>query len=115
MTNAIPVLHNLAQPSTGLHELFIALDRVASQSAPVAETNAELFSDLDTFFTAWASVAPSLEAANRGGPASLEQAIYSLPHEAPFYENATEFMHLLRPSASALRHRRPAARTRLHA
>jgi virulence factor Mce-like protein len=103
VTNAIPVLHNLAQPSTGLHELFIALDRVASQSAPVAETNAELFSDLDTFFTAWASVAPSLEAANRGGPASLEQAIYSLPHEAPFYENAAEFMHLLRPSASALR------------
>ncbi|MGO9760238.1 MAG: hypothetical protein ACLP1Q_03115, partial [Solirubrobacteraceae bacterium] len=40
---------------------------------------------------------------NRGGPASLEQAIYSLPHEAPFYENAAEFMHLLRPSASALR------------
>jgi hypothetical protein len=103
VTLAIPVLHNLARPSTGLHELFVALDRVASQTAPVAETNAELFSNLDTFFKAWASVAPSIEAATRGGPASLEQAIYSLPHEAPFYENAAEFMHLLRPSASALR------------
>jgi virulence factor Mce-like protein len=103
VTNAIPVLHNLANPATGLHELFVALDRVASQTAPVAQTNAELFSNLDTFFKAWASVAPSIEAANRGGPASLEQAIYSLPHEAPFYENAAEFMHLLRPSASALR------------
>ena len=28
VTNAIPVLHNLAAPATGLHELFIALDRV---------------------------------------------------------------------------------------
>ncbi len=103
VTNATPVLHNLAAPSTGLHELFVALDRSASQTAPVAEQNAELFSNLDTFFSAWASVAPSIEATNRGGPASLEQAIYSLPHEAPFYENATEFMHLLRPSASDLR------------
>jgi virulence factor Mce-like protein len=103
VTNAVPVLRNLANPATGLRELFIALDRAASQTAPVAETNAELFSNLDTFFSAWASVAPSLEAANRGGPASLQQATYSLPHEAPFYEAATEFMHLLHPSASALR------------
>ena len=34
--NAIPVLHNLASPKTGLGELFVALDRVASQTAPVA-------------------------------------------------------------------------------
>jgi virulence factor Mce-like protein len=103
VTNAAPVLHNLAAPSTGLHELFVALDRAASQSAPVAQQQAEYFSDLDTFFTAFASVAPSLEAATRGGPPSLQQATYSLPHEAPFYEDATEFMHLLRPSASSLR------------
>ncbi len=101
--NAVPVLHNLANPATGLHELFVALDRAASQTAPVAEQNAELFSDLDTFFAAWASVAPSIEAATRGGPASLEQGIYSLPHEARFYDNFATFMHLLRPSASALR------------
>jgi virulence factor Mce-like protein len=103
VTNAIPALRNLANPATGLHELWIALDRAASQTAPVAEQNAALFSDLDTFFKAWASVAPSIEAANTGGPASLKQAIYSLPHEAPFYEDAAEFMHLLRPSASSLR------------
>jgi len=102
VTRAVPVLRNLARPSTGLRELFIALDRVSSQTAPVAETNAAYFSNLDTFFSAWASVAPSLEAANEGGPASLEQAIYSLPHQAPFYEKATEFMRLLRPSAKSL-------------
>jgi len=103
VTHAVPVLRNLANPATGLRELFVALDRAAAQTAPVAEQNAELFSNLDTFFKAWASVAPSIEAANRGGPASLQQAIYSLPHEAPFYEDAAEFMHLLRPSANALR------------
>jgi virulence factor Mce-like protein len=103
VTNAVPALRNLANPATGLHELWVALDRVASQTAPVAEQNAQLFADLDTFFKAWAGVRPSIEAANTGGPASLQQAIYSLPHEAPFYEDAAEFMHLLRPSASALR------------
>ena len=101
--HAVPALHNLALPATGLHELWVALDRVASQTAPVAQQQAEYFTDLDTFFKAWASVAPSIEAANKGGPASLEQAIYSLPHEAPFYENAAEFMHLLRPSAESLK------------
>jgi virulence factor Mce-like protein len=103
VTHAIPALRNLANPATGLHNLFVDLDRPAAQTAPVAEQNAELFSDLDTFFKAWGGVASSIEAANRGGPASLEQAIYSLPREAPFYEDAAEFMHLLRPSASSLR------------
>jgi virulence factor Mce-like protein len=102
VTNAIPVLNNLAAPQTGLRELFIALDRVAAQSAPVAEAQASYYTDLDTFFTAFASVTKSLEEATEGGPASLEQATYSLPHEAPLIEKATEFMHLLRPSAAAL-------------
>jgi ABC-type transporter Mla subunit MlaD len=103
VTNAIPVFRNLAAPATGLRELFVALDRVASQSAPVAEANGALYSNLDTFFTAWASVASSLERATEGGPSSLEQATHSLPFEAAFTEKSTEFMHLLRPSARLLR------------
>jgi virulence factor Mce-like protein len=103
VTNAVPVLHNFASPQTSLREFFIALDRAASQQAPVAETQASYYSELDTFFKAFASVAPSLEAATEGGPASLEQATHSLPYEGPFIEKATTFMHLLRPSAAALR------------
>jgi virulence factor Mce-like protein len=103
VTNAVPVLHNLALPATGLRQLFVGLDRAASQTAAVANANAEGWSDADTFFSAWASVTKSLEEATEGGPASLEQATYSLPHEAPFLEKAAEFMHLLRPGASALR------------
>ena len=102
VTNAIPVLHNLASPATHLRELFIALERVAGQTAPVADAQARFFSDLDTFFTAFAGVAPSLEAATVGGPPALEQAIHSLPFQAQFTENTTEFMRLLRPSARSL-------------
>jgi phospholipid/cholesterol/gamma-HCH transport system substrate-binding protein len=100
--HAVPVLHNLAAPQTGLRELFIALNRAASQSAPVADTQAAFWIDQDTFFRAFASVTPSLEAATEGGPAALEQATHSLPNQAPFIEKATEFMHLLRPSAADL-------------
>jgi ABC-type transporter Mla subunit MlaD len=103
VTKAIPVLRNLASPTTNLHELFIALDRASSQAAPVADLQADGWAESDTFFAAWASVAKSLEEATKGGPASLEQATYSLPHEARFYANSTEFMRLLRPSAAALR------------
>jgi ABC-type transporter Mla subunit MlaD len=101
--NAIPVLHNLASPQTGLRQLFVALDKAATQEAPVAEQQAAFFVDLDTFFGAWAKAAPSLERTIEGGPAALRQATYSLPYVAPFVEKTTEFMRLLRPSASALR------------
>jgi phospholipid/cholesterol/gamma-HCH transport system substrate-binding protein len=103
VTNAIPVLHNIASPQTNFKNLFPALDRVASQVAPVAQTQAAFYSEMDTFFSAWAGVAPSLEQTIAGGPAALKQATYSLPYEAPFIEKATEFMHLLRPSARDLR------------
>jgi virulence factor Mce-like protein len=103
VNHAIPVLHNLASPQTGLKEFFVALDRVAAESAPVAEAQATYYTDLDTFFTAFAGVSKSIEEATEGGPPSLEQATHSLPYEAHFIDNATEFMRLLRPSAADLR------------
>ncbi len=101
--NAIPVLHNLASPQTGLHELWIALDKAATQVAPVAEQQAAFFDAADTFFAAWASASPSLEKTIEGGPAALRQATYTLPHTGPFVEKFTRFMKLLRPSAALLR------------
>jgi ABC-type transporter Mla subunit MlaD len=102
VNNAVPVLHNLASPQTDLRGFWKGLNAASAQTAPVAQQNANYFVDLDTFFTAWAKVTRSLEEANELGPASLEQAIHSLPAQAPFYENATEFMNLLRPSARDL-------------
>lgn len=103
VTNAIPVLHNLTSPQTGLGELFVALDRAAKETAPVAAEQGALYNDLDTFFTAFASVTPSLEQAIVGGPPSLRQATHSLPFEGPFINKLAEFGHLLRPSARLLR------------
>jgi virulence factor Mce-like protein len=103
VTNAIPVLHNLASPQTGFGQLFVALDRAAKEVAPVANEQAALYSDLDTFFTAFASVAPSLEQAIEGGPPALRQYTHSLPFEAEFVNKNAEFMRLLRPSARILR------------
>jgi ABC-type transporter Mla subunit MlaD len=100
--NAVPVLRNLASPKTDLGGFFKGLERAAEQAAPVAEAQASYYTDLDIFFTAFASVAKPLEEATRGGPAALEQATYSLPFEAPLLEKSTEFMHLLRPSAKIL-------------
>ena len=102
VTNAIPVLHNLASPKTGFGQLFIAFDRAAKEVAPVASEQASFYSNLDTFFTAWASVAPSLEEAIVEGPATLHQATYSLPFQAEFVNKSADFMRLLRPSAKIL-------------
>jgi virulence factor Mce-like protein len=103
VTDAVPVLHNLASPQTAFSKLFPALDRISSEVAPVANTQAAWFQELDTFFSAWAGVAPSLEQTIAGGPAALEQATHSLRSQAQFVEKTTEFMRLLRPSAAALR------------
>jgi len=99
LKNVTPVLHNLASSQTNLHGLWIALERTASEVAPVAQQQANLYSNLDTFFSAFASVAPSIEQVIEGGPAALHQAIFSLPFQAPFVEKSTEFARLLRPSA----------------
>ncbi len=103
VNNAIPALRNLADPKTGLRELFIALDRAAAQAAPVAQAQADFYSDLDTTFTALAGADPQLGEAIEGGPPALRQATHSLPFEAPFTRKTAEFFRLLRPSASALR------------
>ena len=102
VTNAVPVLHNLALPATGLRELFIALERglgpggagrrAAGQPTTPTWTSSSRPSRAST---------PSLEAATEGGPASLEQATYSLPFQAPFIENC----HGIHAPAAAQRRR----------
>ena len=99
---AVPVLHNLASPQTGIGELFAALDKAAREVAPAAEAQANFYIDFDRFMTAFAGVTPSLERFIEGGPPALHQAIHSLPFEEPAIANTTEFIRLLRPSARIL-------------
>jgi hypothetical protein len=109
LADLTPVAQNLASSQTRLAHLFVALDRAATEVAPVAGTQAQLFRDLDATFGQLAGVArPYLTQSIEGGPAALEQATRSFPVERPFIAKATEFMRLLRPSATALRGAAPA-------
>jgi virulence factor Mce-like protein len=98
-----PVMRNLSDPQTRLRRLTEALGRSAAVVAPVAEDQAALFRNLDTTFTAFASVArPYLQETISGGPPALDAATKSFPIQRPFLRNSAAFFHDLRPGAKAL-------------
>jgi virulence factor Mce-like protein len=98
-----PVATNLAAPRTQLRRFFPALGRTASLTAPVAQTQADLFANLDTTFTALASVAsPFIQDTISKGPPTLDTVTAQLPLQRPFIQNLTGFMHELRPGVAVL-------------
>jgi ABC-type transporter Mla subunit MlaD len=99
-----PVLRNLADPRTQLGKLFPALESVASQVAPVAETQASLFRNLDTTFIALNNVArPFIQQTIQLAPPSLAEGIRDFPQQRPFLENSTVLFRELQPGVRALR------------
>ena len=88
--NLEPVMKNLSDPRTGLRRFFPALERAASIVAPVAETQAELFENLDITFAALAGVArPSIQETISRGPAAMEAGLRGFPTQRAFLENST--------------------------
>src|SRR4051795_2463346 len=85
--NLVPVMQNLSDPRTQLSQTVQALGRTARIVAPAAETQAELFRNLNTTFTALASVAGPLQQSIAGGPPALDAAIRDLPVTRPFLAN----------------------------
>jgi virulence factor Mce-like protein len=102
LTDLQPVTQNLASPRTQLSRFFPALERAATTVAPVATEQADLFANLDTTFTALASVAPSIQQTIRKGPATLDTVTAELPKQRPFIRNLTSFMADLRPGVAVL-------------
>jgi virulence factor Mce-like protein len=99
-----PVASNLADPATRLNRLFSALAQTSSIVAPVAETQAALFGNLDTTFAALASVArPFIQDSISGGPAALDAGTRSFPVQRPFLRNSELLFGELRPGVHALR------------
>jgi phospholipid/cholesterol/gamma-HCH transport system substrate-binding protein len=97
------VAANLAAPRTQLKQFFPALERAASITAPVGQTQADLFGNLDTTFTALASVArPFIQETISKGPPTLDTVTAQLPQQRPFLRNLTGFMHELRPGVAVL-------------
>jgi virulence factor Mce-like protein len=103
LANLGPAMANLADDRTRLARFSEALGRTSAIVAPVAEQQAELFSNLDTTFSAFASIArPYLQDAISGGPPALQTAIDELPKQRPFLANSEGFFRDLRPGVKAL-------------
>jgi virulence factor Mce-like protein len=103
-----PVARNLADPATRLNRLFTALAQAASIVAPVAETQAALFGNLDTTFAALATVAPFIQDSISGAPTALDAATSSFRVQRPFLRNSEGLFAELRPGIRALRSGAPA-------
>src|SRR3954453_16171523 len=102
-TDLQPVAANLAAPRTQLRRFFPALARAAAITVPVGQTQADLFSNLDTTFTALAGVArPFIQQTIVKGPPTLDTVTAQLPLQRPFIENLTGFMRELRPGVAVL-------------
>jgi virulence factor Mce-like protein len=103
-----PVANNLVDRRTHLVEFIQALDRTAAEVAPVAETQAALFRNLDTTFGAIDSVRADYQRSIQNAPPSLDAAIRGLPPQRPFLVNSAGFFHELRPGVRALSTAAPA-------
>jgi virulence factor Mce-like protein len=103
LANLAPAMANLADDRTRLARFSEALGRTSAIVAPVAEQQASLFANLDTTFTAFASIArPYLQDSISGGPPALQTAIEELPKQRAFLANSEGFFHDLRPGVKAL-------------
>jgi virulence factor Mce-like protein len=108
LTDLVPVMRNLSDPRTKLPQLFRALEQTASQVAPVAEEQGQLFANLDTTFRAFSNVArPYIQQSIVNGPAALDEATRAFPQQRPFLRNSELFFHELRPGVRALRSAAP--------
>jgi virulence factor Mce-like protein len=104
LRDVVPVMQNLAAPETNLRRFFDSLGRTAAIVAPAAESQAELFVNLDTTFRALREVArPYIQDSITGGVPALDAGIRSFPIQRPFLQNTQGLFRELRPGAAALR------------
>ena len=103
-----PVARNLASPRTRIARFFKALAATSAEVAPVAEEQASLFVNLDTTFTALATVArPFIQESISEGPPTEEVAIREFPKQRPFLRNNAALFHELQPGVATLPHSAP--------
>jgi virulence factor Mce-like protein len=103
LLHLVPVMRNLSNPKTRLRQFFQALGRSAAIVAPVAQTQADLFANLDTTFRALSDVRDDIRASISGGPPALDAAIRGFPTQRRFLANSEGLFRELRPGVHALR------------
>jgi virulence factor Mce-like protein len=108
LTDLEPVMRNLSSPDTRLGRFFKALGAAASEAAPVAEDQAQLFVNLDIAFTALSGVArPFLQETITESPVTEQVAIEQFPLQRPFLRNQAALFRELRPGVASLPHSAP--------
>lgn len=100
---AEPVGRNLSSKETGLRGFVRGLSQAAAEVAPVAETQADMFVQLDTTFTALAEVArPFIQDSITEGVQAELAVIRNGPPIRSFLYTSADFMEALEPGAKAL-------------
>jgi virulence factor Mce-like protein len=103
LTHLEPVMVNLSDARTRLQAFFPALARAARIVRPAAETQAELFENLDITFTGLSNVArPFIQETISKSPPTADVAIREFPRQRPFLENTAAFARDLRPGVAVL-------------
>jgi phospholipid/cholesterol/gamma-HCH transport system substrate-binding protein len=98
-----PVARNLSSSQTDLAGFFQGLESYVGALAPVAQTQAQLFTNLNTTFRALAGVAvPSLQDTISQTPPMFEATINDTPIIRPFLTDAASLFDQLRPGAATL-------------
>ena len=103
VTNLEPVATNLASPKTNLGGFFRGLGAFSAAVAPVAQGQANLYTNLDTTFRALAGVAyPYLQQWISETPPTFSTVIADSPTLQAFVTNTTGLFHDLRPGFATL-------------
>src|SRR4051794_27664083 len=108
-----PVMRTLADPDTQLDQFFLQLGRSAAQVAPVAHTNAVLFTEMADTFAAIARDPAALRATIEKSPRTEDVAIRSFRVQRPFLADFADLSRRLRPAVQQLPVSLPAINTAL--
>jgi ABC-type transporter Mla subunit MlaD len=102
-TSLKPVARTLVQRDTRLRRFFPELGDAARIVAPVAEVQAELFTNMAVAFAAISEDEEALKATISEGVPTLQTGIETLPRQRPFLRDFTTLSNLLRPGVQDLR------------
>ncbi|HMJ94716.1 MAG TPA: MlaD family protein [Thermoleophilaceae bacterium] len=103
-----PVMRNLSDPSTELDQFFLQMGRASAQVAPVARTQALLFTDMADTFAAISANPRALQDTIEKGAPTMDVSIHSFRVQRPFLEDFTDLSARLRPAAAQLPRSLPA-------
>ena len=96
------VMSVLNDPDTGLDQFFLQIGKASAQVAPVAEVQAELFSNMADTFEAFSRNPEALRATIEKAPPTLDASIRSFRAQTPFLINFTDLSRRLRSPVRTL-------------